>query len=859
MQQPFRPRKNPRPAMEQALERAIELSVGSKEYTITDGRLVYEQHRRYRYAFTLESPWDLPDGTDFQLKSSDFDHLPVELSNTKDDRVTITTTQRLPERTLTYAHLVIERAHLLRKMLEALTQVNTSVDLGLKLFGHLECSDETAASSLVDVISDVFVPDDAQRLAIQRALASEVQMILGPGGTGKTDVLAAIAMLHAILYKRRVLITSHTNIAIDNAVIRLAAFFRKHGMEYFLEEQNLVRAGNPHLAELETDAYRNITMSLIVNDYIEQQREEIARLEHRREQVLQDIVTYQEEIPRQVYAWEQRQKAIPDQRKRATADLKKLEEEEQRRLAPILTRLSPLLKRDTKAVQTMKDAKAARLAEEAQLAPLQRDYVRQWTPYQTELKKLERLRAYRPVVRFFVQFVTGAWEKTLETSVEDLAAPLRTLQEQMAPIQERLAEAKQTYEQAETQHNDLQPTITSWIRQRDTQPASYVQKKAAFTRELADLVRELQIGNPQIAALEQALVKARQERDLIEDALAHLDQQVEDAKREAARKVLESAQIVSATLTSLYLNPTLLNQPWDVVIIDEGSMAPPPAVMIAAERAGAHVIIVGDPLQLAPICKIKDPNVPRWQPDQDIVQRWLGRDVFYHGGYTLQQAGAGTHHSVLLPYQSRMHSDICDLVRGLVYKGLLKDRNPHAPRPKFGPEPDHAVVLYDTGEAEQALALKPESGSSRYNPYHAKIAIKLAWQALADMPNKTPECIGIVTPYAAQREHIKELIQGTALEIYARVGTVHAFQGLEFDVLIFDTVESPEVAISRFTSDLWGTDAMRLLNVAVTRARHKLLIVANMSYIRQEPASSLLRQMMELACQKRCLDATSLG
>ncbi|GER89044.1 hypothetical protein KDW_32060 [Dictyobacter vulcani] len=393
---------------------------------------------------------------------------------------------------------------------------------------------------------------------------------------------------------------------------------------------------------------------------------------------------------------------------------------------------------------------------------------------------------------------------------------------------------------------------------RDTQLASYLQAKVALTQELEELERELQAGHEHLAALEQALVKARHTRDVIEDGLAHLDQHVEEAKREVARFVLEAAQVVGTTLTGLYLNPTLLNQQWDVVIIDEGSMAPPPAVMIAAQCARDHVTVVGDPLQLAPVCKIRDPNVPHWQQDQDLVQRWLGRDVFYHGGYTLQQAGSGTHHCVLLPYQSRMHSDICDLVRDLVYQGLLKNRHPAAPRPTFGPEPDHAVVLYDTGGTERTLALKPKSGRSRYNPYHAEVAIKLAERVLADMPGKRPECIGIVTPYAAQRDFIKELIRGTALETYARVGTVHAFQGLEFDVLVFDTVESPGIRISRFMSDRWGTDAMRLLNVAVTRARHKLLIVANMRYIRQQPASHLLPQMMELACQKKCVPAEML-
>ena len=58
-------------------------------------------------------------------------------------------------------------------------------------------------------------------------------------------------------------------------------------------------------------------------------------------------------------------------------------------------------------------------------------------------------------------------------------------------------------------------------------------------------------------------------------------------------------------------------------------------------------------------------------------------------------------------------------------------------------------------------------------------------------------------------------IQRTDLEIYCRVGTVHAYQGLEFDVLIFDVVESPGLAIAPFLREGWGSESMRLLNVAV--------------------------------------------
>lgn len=178
MQQTFRPKKDPRPEMEQALERAIEISQGEKEYHIIDGRLTYEQPRQYHYSFTLESSWDLPDGADIQLKSADFDHLLVELLGTKDESIMIMTTQRLPASTLSHATLSIERAYLLRKMKEALFQGQGTGDLGLKLFGHLDCADEIADSSSVDLLREVFIPDDAQRLAIQRALDRQALRIV---------------------------------------------------------------------------------------------------------------------------------------------------------------------------------------------------------------------------------------------------------------------------------------------------------------------------------------------------------------------------------------------------------------------------------------------------------------------------------------------------------------------------------------------------------------------------------------------------------------------------------------------------------------------------------------------------------
>lgn len=145
----FRPRPDPRPDMEKALDRAIELSVGSRRYQITDGRLVYERHRRYRYTFTLtQGSWDLPDGTDLQLASVDLTHpLPVELSHTKDDAVTIMVKQRLTEKTLASAHLVVDRAFLLRRLKEAFLRESTVAQFGMKLLGVLDSSDGEAEAT----------------------------------------------------------------------------------------------------------------------------------------------------------------------------------------------------------------------------------------------------------------------------------------------------------------------------------------------------------------------------------------------------------------------------------------------------------------------------------------------------------------------------------------------------------------------------------------------------------------------------------------------------------------------------------------------------------------------------------------
>lgn len=88
--------------------------------------------------------------------------------------------------------------------------------------------------------------------------------------------------------------------------------------------------------------------------------------------------------------------------------------------------------------------------------------------------------------------------------------------------------------------------------------------------------------------------------------------------------------------------------------------------------------------------------------------------------------------------------------------------------------------------------------------------------------------LGVVTPFRAQKEYIQGLVQSAGLSNEILVDTVHAFQGDERDAMIFSPVVGPGIADGglRFVEE-----APNLINVALTRARMILCVVANHQFL----------------------------
>jgi len=304
------------------------------------------------------------------------------------------------------------------------------------------------------------------------------------------------------------------------------------------------------------------------------------------------------------------------------------------------------------------------------------------------------------------------------------------------------------------------------------------------------------------------------------------------AAEDNAKQLVSNAAAIFATLTKLYVDRDLLpDMKWDTVIIDEVSMAIPPLLAYAASRAKRRVVLVGDMYQLPPVVSS--------QPDS--IGAILGKDIFDMRGITDSiDKGEDFPQLVKLTKQRRMHPDIAAGAKVLIdrYRHLENHNEVIArQRPKFL----SAIGIENALAVVDIRDLNPWSGKmpgslSRYNFISGQVAAELsalyARQLSKPDENIAPP-IGIVTPYAAQRRYLGRLIQNLGLERWVAAGTVHTFQGNECEVVIFDSVLGEPHWTSRFTNPADWSQVRRDLNVALTRARHQFIFVADTRWLRK--------------------------
>ena len=144
-------------------------------------------------------------------------------------------------------------------------------------------------------------------------------------------------------------------------------------------------------------------------------------------------------------------------------------------------------------------------------------------------------------------------------------------------------------------------------------------------------------------------------------------------------------------------------------------------------------------------------------------------------------------------------------------------------------DPSRPIVFIDVRGEERTLR-----GGTRYNPAEVDVIaniVKLIKKYLENVE------VGIITPYKIQRKKIREIIDDRRIEI----GTVDSFQGREKDIIIFSITA---------TDNLKFVANPNRLNVALTRAKKKLIVVGNLDSIKN-CKEDLLKQFIKYVSKNR--------
>lgn len=326
----------------------------------------------------------------------------------------------------------------------------------------------------------------------------------------------------------------------------------------------------------------------------------------------------------------------------------------------------------------------------------------------------------------------------------------------------------------------------------------------------------------------------------LEAARTDLDEAQKTVRR-YARSLVRGARVVGATLARVFVDINLTE--FDVVIIDEASMAQAPAVFIAAGQARHHVVIAGDPFQLSAPVKSTGPD-----------RHWLTEDVFQRLDVIRAiQDEEFVAYLTQLTLQRRCADGICELQREVWYGPLLRTAPEVTERERLRPNfifGTNALTYIDTAPLHPT-AYHPW-GRTFANDAHATLIADLL--AYIESAGELPEEAGpggqilVLSHYRGQVAAIRRLLGKQYHDRGVAVRTVHRSQGSEATTAILDLTLAANVS-ARVSSVLTAVrpehDGSRLLAVATSRARSRLVVVGDFTWIeRSTPRQTVLRRVI---------------
>lgn len=328
----------------------------------------------------------------------------------------------------------------------------------------------------------------------------------------------------------------------------------------------------------------------------------------------------------------------------------------------------------------------------------------------------------------------------------------------------------------------------------------------------------------------------REQRKALFDEARNLMKEVERTEQYILDDVIGKAKVITATLVGAN-HYTIRNLRYGTAVIDEAGQALEPACWIPILKA-ARLVLAGDHCQLPPTVK-----------SQEAAQGGLAT--------TLLEKAVALHPEAvtLLEEQYRMHRRIMGYSSGIFYENKLKAHSTVAGHTLF--EDDAPLVFIDT--AGCGFDERPE-GPGLTNPEEAAFLVRHATRFLADLAARGNDAansrttgdtsaartangpaangaslpsVAIIAPYRSQVHLLQELVAASpALREWGdrlSVNTIDSFQGQERDIVYIGMTRSNADSRVGFLAEI------RRMNVAMTRARKKLVVIGDSATLSRVP------------------------
>lgn len=318
-----------------------------------------------------------------------------------------------------------------------------------------------------------------------------------------------------------------------------------------------------------------------------------------------------------------------------------------------------------------------------------------------------------------------------------------------------------------------------------------------------------------------------QKCDMTEKAIALKaeNKELRENLKERTDFLVKSSRVVFSTISNFVLSNNLYESKFDNLIVDEASMLSMPSLIALGSKISKRLILVGDFQQLSPIAIVKD--------------EFLTDSVFEMAGVNIGQTNHPGLHQLL--NQRRSNERIVNLFNNIFYNGKLVP-TVSGLNDIINSEPYKGKVIVMKKISDGAVRFT--KGGTRQNKPFAEGVMELMDDFYKE--KHADYSIGVITPYKGQMALIKALIfernYSEAFNKRVKVGTIYTFQGSECDVIIYDMVDCERLEngkTSRIGKIYAGSGGERLLNVAVSRAKHKLILVCDPTYIRNIPGNTV--------------------